>query len=432
MGLTAVVILILANAFFVAGEFAIVAVERSTVERRAREGDRRARRILNSLRNLSFELSGAQLGITITSLVLGAIAEPTLAAALTPLFGVFDFMSEGTTLALSVAMAFVLATTAQMVFGELVPKNLTISRPYRSAVLFGIPMQIVNRAVRPLILFLNNSADWTVRRFGIEPRAELAGVRSMEELELMIRSSGEEGRLDDEEMELLTRAITFTEKVAAEAMIPRVNVVAINRHQPISELRQIAQETGHSRFPVYGLDLDEIVGIVHVKDTIGIPASRRALTPVEEIAEPGLRIPAASRLEYLLTQLQTQGRGMAMVIDEYGGTAGIITIEDLLEEIFGEIEDEYDEAAGGVTESEQVDLLSGLLHRHDVEERIGYEWPEGHYETLGGFLVASIGRFPEEGEVIAVGDLAFEVLRMEGHRVDHVRVIKTRPSGGQS
>jgi len=432
LGLTAVVILILANAFFVAGEFAIVAVERSTVERRAREGDRRARRILNSLRNLSFELSGAQLGITITSLVLGAIAEPTLAAALTPLFGVFDFMSEGTTLALSVAMAFVLATTAQMVFGELVPKNLTISRPYRSAVLFGIPMQIVNRAVRPLILFLNNSADWTVRRFGIEPRAELAGVRSMEELELMIRSSGEEGRLDDEEMELLTRAITFTEKVAAEAMIPRVNVVAINRHQPISELRQIAQETGHSRFPVYGLDLDEIVGIVHVKDTIGIPASRRALTPVEEIAEPGLRIPAASRLEYLLTQLQTQGRGMAMVIDEYGGTAGIITIEDLLEEIFGEIEDEYDEAAGGVTESEQVDLLSGLLHRHDVEERIGYEWPEGHYETLGGFLVASIGRFPEEGEVIAVGDLAFEVLRMEGHRVDHVRVIKTRPSGGQS
>ena len=432
MGLTAVVILILANAFFVAGEFAIVAVERSTVERRAREGDRRARRILNSLRNLSFELSGAQLGITITSLVLGAIAEPTLAAVLTPLFGVFDFMSEGTTLALSVAIAFVLATTAQMVFGELVPKNLTISRPYRSAVLFGIPMQIVNRAVRPLILFLNNSADWTVRRFGIEPRADLAGVRSMEELELMIRSSGEEGRLDDEEMELLTRAITFTEKVAAEAMIPRVNVVAINRHQPISELRQIAQETGHSRFPVYGLDLDEIVGIVHVKDTIGIPASRRALTPVEEIAEPGLRIPAASRLEYLLTQLQTQGRGMAMVIDEYGGTAGIITIEDLLEEIFGEIEDEYDEAASGVTESEQVDLLSGLLHRHDVEERIGYEWPEGHYETLGGFLVASIGRFPEEGEVIAVGDFAFEVLRMEGHRVDQVRVIKTRHSGEQS
>jgi CBS domain containing-hemolysin-like protein len=430
--LAAVVILILANAFFVAGEFAIVAVERSTVERQAREGDKRARRILGSLRNLSFELSGAQLGITITSLVLGAIAEPTIAEVLIPLIGEVGFLGEGTTLAVSVAIAFVLATMAQMVFGELVPKNLAISNPYRSAALFVIPMQMVNRAVRPLILFLNNAADWTVRKLGIEPRADLAGVRSMEELELMIRSSGEEGRLDDEEMELLTRAITFTEKVAAEAMIPRVNVVAINRHQPISELRQIARETGHSRFPVYGLDVDEIVGIVHVKDTIGIPASRRALTPVEEIAEPGLRVPAASRLEYLLTQLQTQGQGMAMVIDEYGGTAGIITIEDLLEEIFGEIEDEYDEANRDVAESEQVDVLSGLLHRHDVEERIGYEWPEGHYETLGGFLVASLGRFPEEGEVVSVGELAFEVLQMDGHRIDQVRVVKTRTMGQQS
>jgi CBS domain containing-hemolysin-like protein len=426
LGLAAVVILILANAFFVAGEFAIVAVERSSVERRAREGDRQARRIINSLRNLSFELSGAQLGITVTSLVLGAIAEPTIAGVLTPLIGDLGFMTEATTLAVSVGIAFVLATTAQMVFGELVPKNLAISRPYRSAVLFGIPMQMVNRVVRPLILFLNSSADWTVRRLGIEPRAELAGVRSMEELELMIRSSGEEGQLDDEEMELLTRAITFTEKVAAEAMVPRVNVVAINRHQPITELRQIAKETGHSRFPVYGLDLDEIVGIVHVKDTIGIPAPKRALTPVEEIAESGLRVPAASRLEYLLAQLQTQGRGMAMVIDEYGGTAGVITIEDLLEEIFGDIEDEYDETEGSISEPEQVDVLSGLLHRHDVEERIGYEWPEGHYETLGGFLVATIGRFPEVGEVISVAGLAFEVLEMDGHRIDRVRVIRTR------
>lgn len=405
-----------------------MAVERSSVERRARDDERTARRILHSLRNLSFELSGAQLGITVTSLILGFVAEPTIAAAIEPLFGGMGFLTEATALAISLFIAFVLATTGQMVFGELVPKNLAISRPYRSAVLFGIPMQVVNRAVRPLILFLNNSADWTVRRLGIEPRAELAGVRSMEELELMIRSSGEEGQLDDEELELLTRALTFTEKVAAEAMIPRVNVVAINRHQPISELRQISQETGHSRFPVYGLDLDEIVGIVHVKDTIGIPTSRRALTPVEEISQPGLQVPAASRLEYLLTQLQSEGRGMAMVIDEYGGTAGIITIEDLLEEIFGDIEDEYDESGTLGPEPEQLDVLSGLAHRHDVEERIGFEWPEGHYETLGGFLVAVLGRFPQVGETIAVGDLAFQVVEMDGHRVDQVRVIRTAPT----
>lgn len=429
LGLAAVVILILANAFFVAGEFSIVAVERASVERRAREGDRPAQRILNSLRNLSFELSGAQLGITVTSLVLGYVAEPTIASALSPLIDGLGFLTEATTLAVSVGIAFVLATMAQMVFGELVPKNMAISSPYRSAVWFGIPMQIVNRALRPLILLLNNSADWTVRRLGIEPRAELSGVRSMEELELMIRSSGEEGQLDDEELELLTRAITFTEKVAAEAMVPRVNVVAINRHQPISELRQMSEETGHSRFPVYGLDLDEVVGIVHVKDTLGISEAQRALTPVEEIAQPGLQVPAASRLEYLLGQLQSQGRGMAMVIDEYGGTAGLITIEDLLEEIFGEIEDEYDETADTGPEAEHLDVLSGLLHRHDVEERIGYEWPEGHYETLGGFLVATLGRFPRVGDVIPAGPLAFEVLEMDGYRVDQVRVIRTAPQG---
>ncbi len=430
--MAAVVFLILANGFFVAGEFAIVAVERSSVQRKAREGDRTARRILKSLRNLSFELSGAQLGITVTSLVLGAIAEPTLAAALTPLIGGLGAFTDATSLAVSVAIAFTLATMAQMVFGELVPKNLAISRPYRSAVLFGNPMQMINRALRPLILFLNNSADWTVRKLGIEPRAELAGVRSMEELELMIRSSGEEGRLDDEEMELLTRAITFTEKVAAEAMIPRVNVVAINRHQPISELRQMALATGHSRFPVYGLDLDEIVGIAHVKDTIGISPSQRALTPVEEIAQPGLQVPEASRLEYLLTRLQTEGRGMAMVIDEYGGTAGIITIEDVLEEIFGDIEDEYDEEASSPAITDQVDVLSGLLNRHDVEERIGFEWPEGHYETLGGFLVAILGRFPEVGEVVPAGVFAFEVLEMDGHRVDRVRAIRLTGRPGDS
>jgi CBS domain containing-hemolysin-like protein len=424
-----VALLILANAFFVAGEFAIVAVERSQVEIRARAGDRRARRILHSLRHLSFELSGAQLGITITSLVLGFIAEPTIAELLRPALDGLPFLPEGSTLAVSVALALFVATTTQMVFGELVPKNLAIARPYRSAVRFGIPMQLVNRIWRRVVLFLNAAADWTVRRLGIEPRAELAGVRSMEELELMIRSSGEEGRLDDDEMELLTRAITFTEKVAAEAMIPRVNTVALSRHAPISELRRESANTGHSRFPVFGDDLDDIVGVVHVKDTMGIPASERALTTVERITKPGLRAPESSRLEDLLAQLQAEGQGMAVVIDEYGGTAGIITIEDLLEEIFGEIEDEYDVGTAPVAASNEVGILSGLLDRHDVAEHTGFEWPEGHYETLGGFLVAALGRFPEAGEIIHADGTTFQVLAMDGYRVDQVRVTRRADEG---
>ena len=420
----AVVLLILANAFFVAGEFAIVAVDRSLVERRAQEGDRAAQRILASLRNLSFELSGAQLGITVTSLVLGAIAEPTVASVLEPLIQAIPFVPAQSSLAVSLVLALVLATATQMVFGELVPKNFAIARPYRSAVWFAIPMQVVNRILRWLILFLNNSANWTVRRLGIEPREELAGVRSMEELELMIRSSGEEGRLDDQELELLTRAITFTEKVAADAMVPRVSVVGLSRHDSIAELRRTSAATGHSRFPVFDEDLDDIIGIVHVKDSIAVAEPRISVTPVAEIAQPALQVPESSSLEYLLSELQTAGRGMAVVVDEYGGTAGIVTIEDLLEEIFGEIEDEYDPETRTEADKEELEVLSGLLHRHEVEELVGFEWAEGRYETLGGFLVSRLGRFPQVGEVIRVGDSSFEVLSMDGHRVDQVRVTR--------
>lgn len=414
----------LLNAFFVAGEFAIVSVERSSVERKSLAGDKTAGRILRSLRNLSFELSGAQLGITVTSLILGAIAEPTLAELLEPLVDAIPGLEASSTPAIALTVALILATGGQMVFGELVPKNLAISRPYLSAVWFGVPMQMVNRLIRPLIVFLNRAADWTVRRLGIEPREELAGVRSMEELELMIRSSGEEGWLDNEELELLTRALTFTEKAATDAMIPRVNVVALDRHDSVAELRRVSQATGHSRFPVYDGDLDEVIGIAHIKDTVDVPDARLSITAVAEIAQPALEVPETGPLEYVLGELRTTGKGMAIVVDEYGGTAGIVTVEDLLEEIFGDIEDEYDEEPQPDPEPSDVTVISGLLHRHEVEELIGYEWPEGRYETLGGFIVAQNGRFPTVGDVVYTEDFAFEVVAMDGLRVDQVRATR--------
>ena len=426
--MAAVVALILANAFFVAGEFAVVAVERSTVERRAKEGDRTAARILKSLKKLSFELSGAQLGITVTSLILGFIAEPAIAEVIRPLVERVPAIPDQSALAISVVLALALATGTQMVFGELVPKNLAIARPYALAVRAGIPMQMVNRLLRPVILVLNASANWTVRRLGIEPREDLAGVRSMEELELMIRSSGAEGELDDAELELLTRAISFTEKIASDAMVPRVAVVGISRHDPIAELRRLARETGHSRFPVFAEDLDDIVGIAHVKDTYSVPPERRPIAPVAQIAEPALEVPETRPLDQVLGDLQSQGRGLAVVVDEYGGTAGIVTVEDLLEEIFGEIADEHDPEPAAAPTGSDGDALSGLLHRHEVEDLIGFQWPEGRYETLGGFLISRLGRFPRPGEVVWVGEWAFEVLSMDGHRVDTV-AVRAGPNG---
>jgi CBS domain containing-hemolysin-like protein len=381
--------------------------------------------ILRSLRHLSFELSGAQLGITATSLVIGAIAEPTVATLIEPWLSGLDFIPESSVRAVSLVVALILATAATMVLGELVPKNLAIAKPYASAVWFGNPLQVVNGALRPVITFLNRAANWTVRRLGIEPREELAGVRSMEELELMIRYSGAEGHLDDDELELLTRAITFTEKVAADAMVPRVSVEGISRHDSIAELRRKSAATGHSRFPVFEEDLDDIIGVVHVKDSLDVPTSRIPLTPVSEITDPALKIPESATLETLLTELRSSRRGMAVVVDEYGGTAGVITIEDLLEEIFGEISDEYDRDIDDEATPEPAEVLSGLLHRHEVEELVGFEWPEGRYETLGGFLVASLGRFPNVGERVRVGEHLFEILSMDGHRVDQVRI--TRP-----
>ncbi|MDX1450634.1 MAG: hemolysin family protein, partial [Acidimicrobiia bacterium] len=259
--------LIAINGFFVAGEFALVAVNRSRVDRLAEEGDRRATRLRERLRDLSFELSGAQLGITITSLVLGAVAEPTVARVLEgPLSGV-GITREGVV----VGIALVIATVVQMVVGELFPKNVAIARPYPSSIRVGLPMATVNAVLRPIILLFNRSANWTVRRFGIEPRDELAGLRSLQELELIVRASSEEGQLDEAETTILTRAIAFVEKDAADAMIPRVSVDGVTAETTVAALRDLANRTGHSRFPVYEGDLDSVVGVVHVKDTFAVP-----------------------------------------------------------------------------------------------------------------------------------------------------------------
>ena len=413
-----------------AGEFSLVVIERSRVERDAQEGDGRARRILASLHNLSFELSGAQLGITVTSLVLGAIAEPTIAELLEPVVDGLPLVTAESSVTVALVLALILATFGSMVFGELVPKNYAIARPYRSAALFGIPMQWVNRALRPLILFLNGAANWTVRRLGIEPREELAGVRSMEELRLMIRSSGEAGRLGEGEMELLTRAIGFTEKTVAEVMVPRAGVTGISGSDSIAVLRRVSRETGYSRFPVYGAGPDDVIGIVHVKDSLAVPAAERAVTPVAKITQPALAVPETLPLMELLADLQREGRGMAVVIDEHGGVAGIATVEDLLEEIVGEIADEHDLEPTAASSAAAAEGLSGLLHRQEVEELTGFAWPEGRYLTLGGFLVAALGRFPGAGEVIREGDWVFEITAMEGHRVDRV-IVHRAPFAGE-
>ena len=401
-------------------------VERSRVFSLAEEGDRKARRILGGLSKLSFHLSGAQLGITLSSLILGLIAEPALGRFAEPLLDWLG-VSEGNTPTITVILALSVATAAQLVFGELIPKNLAITYPYQTSVRVGVPLLWLNNILSPITKTLNAAANWTLRALGIEPVEELAGVRSLEELELIIRASGEKGELSDDELSLLTRSIAFTENLTSDVMVPRVRVVGLSATATVANLQATAVESGHSRFPVYSESLDDIIGVAHVKDSLRVPPSERASSPITDHMRPAVVIPETQPIETVLFELRTKGSGMAIVADEYGGTAGILTSEDLLEEIFGEIEDEHDT----VPSKDQGDLeaLSGLLHRHEVEELTGMEWPEGRYETLGGYVTALLGRNAQVGDVVEPDGWRLEVIAVDNFRVDRVRVTKGGGSG---
>lgn len=345
------------------------------------------------------------------------MVEQTLGPVVEPLINWLPF-TEAALPGITVGVALALGTSLQLVFGELVPKNLAITYPYPTAMRIGIPMLVVNSFLSPIIRVLNTSANYAVKLMGLEPREELAGVRSIEELELIIRASGEGGLLSDDELGLLTRSIAFGENLTSDVMVPRVQVIGLASGATVADMQRASVESGHSRFPVYGVDLDEILGVAHVKDSLRIPPDMRDTEPITDHMRPALVIPDSQPLDTVLFELRTRGSGMAIVTDEYGGTAGIVTSEDLLEEIVGEIRDEYDEEAALSPTGE----LSGLLHRHEVEAAVGFEWPEGRYETLGGLVTAELERLPEIGDLVEISGWTFEVTEVEGFRVDRVKV----------
>lgn len=430
LGLAAVVALILLNGFFVAGEFAMLAASRNRLEQLAGEGDRRAQRTREALRDISFHLSGAQLGISVASLLLGFITEPTIGRAIEPLVQATG-VPEQSSLAVSVALALGLATAAQMVVGELVPKNVAIVRPVRLALIFVPPLMLWNALFKPVIHLLNSAANLTVRAFGVEPTNELAGVRSLEELELLIRSSRDEGSLPEEEFSFLRRSITFGNKVAADALVPRTSVKALPGDATVGDLSALAADTGFSRFPVSGASLDDILGVAHIKDTYAIPIEGRAAAPVTAVLKDALIVPESRELESLLVEMQRERQQMAVVIDEHGGTEGILTIEDVIEEIVGDIEDEHDPGPPSqlTAPPEGVHVVSGMLHPDEVREATGFAIPEGDYDTLAGFLLTLLDHLPEKGEHAFYEGWELKVIDMDRRRI--ARVLLVAPRGEQ-
>lgn len=403
-----------------------MAVDRHRVALDAERGSIRAKATSTALRRLSFHLSGAQLGITVTSLVIGFIAEPTIATALKPMIG--DVVGAGRASWVSILVALFVATLVSMIIGELVPKSIAIARPRPTAYALAAPMVLITRILQPVISVLNGAANWTVRRFGIEPQEELTAVRSLRELELLIRSSGEQGTLEPDAFTLLTRSIRFGEKDAADALVPRGSVRSVSVDDTVEALAAAAIRTGHSRFPVVGADLDDVRGVVHVKDVYRVPFADRAATPVAAVMAEPFVVPETRDLTDLLADLRRKGMHLAVVVDEHGGTAGIITLEDVLEEIVGEIDDEHDRPAHRLTSVERPGewLLEGSLHPDEVFDASRFRMPEGDYETLAGFALDRLGRVPEPGDQFTYDEWVVEVAAMDRHRIAGLR-LRFRP-----
>ena len=425
--LAAFVLLTAGNAFFVAAEFGLVTVDRAEIATRSKAGDRRARTVQHALHELSFQLSGTQLGITLTALLTGYLAEPALFRLFTPLI---EPIAGETTETITHAIALILATLLSMLFGELVPKNAALARPMRAALLTAAPLRTFSKLFKWLIGALNGSANWLVRRIGIEPQEELASARSPEELGLLAAISARAGALPAETATLLRRTIRFGEKRAAKAMTPRVDVVGLKTSASVADLIAVARETGHTRFPVYENTIDLVIGVVGVPDALGVPPERRASTRVASIAKEPVYVPESLGLDKVLAALRAADADLAIVVDEYGGTDGMVTVEDLIEELVGEIADEYDvEPAQTSTEEltapdgEKTYVVDGLLREDELMEQTGFALPEGPYETLAGFLLARLGHIPVVGESYECGGWEFTVMAVDRHRIEQVRLV---------
>ena len=417
IGLVAIAFLIAANAAFVAAEFGLVMVSRSALQRMAEEGDRRAGRVLQSVRNLSFHLSGAQFGITWSSLAVGAIIEPTVGVPLSDLVTHVPFMPQASALEVSIAVALVIATAVQMVVGELIPKNVAIALPMRTAFLFILPLRLHNMLLKPLIGFLNGSANALLRMVGVQPREELSGIRSLTELDLLIQSSLTEREFDVESFRLLRRSIAFGSRIAREVMVPHIEVKGIQKDSSLDALAKLAGETGFSRFPVYVEILDDASNVVHIKAILSVPPARRASTKVAAVMQPALVIPETVRLRPLLARMRKEASHMALVSDEYGSLAGIVTLDDILEQVVGELSDRQAQ----ITTADGDIVVSGDTGLGELEE-MGVSLPEGAYDTIAGFILSTLGRFPEAGERIAHESWIFEVAEATPHRITRVRI----------
>jgi CBS domain containing-hemolysin-like protein len=418
-------LLTVGTGFFVASEFSLVNLTRSDLESRAARGEKNLGLTIGALKVTSTHLSSAQLGITLTTLLTGYTMQPAISSLLVAPLTAIGW-SKGVITVVASITAVVIATLVSMIIGELVPKNFALALPLPTAKVV-IPFQVGFTTVfRPFVTLLNNTANLILRAVGIEPKEELSSARTAEELRSLVRRSATEGSLDRDTATLLARTLVFSEHIAADVMTPRPRVSSVERSDPAQTVLELARNTGFSRFPVVDDGIDDVVGLVHVKQAMAVPRGRRTDVPVSALQTEALRVPETMKLDILLGELRGRGYQMAVVVDEYGGTAGVVTLEDLVEELVGEVSDEHDRTRAGVVRSRDWLTFPGILRPDELLERADVVVPDdGPYETVGGFIMSELGRLPLVGDVVAINGGQFRVERMDGRRIDRVRYTPT-------
>ncbi|SDS99336.1 hemolysin family protein [Microlunatus soli] len=417
------VLLTFGTGVFVAAEFALVNLDRADLESRRDRGESGLGPTIKALRITSTHLSGAQLGITLTTLLTGYTFEPALSELITPALAATP-LPDGSVGAVATVIGVLLATIGSMVVGELIPKNFAISVPVRAAKLV-VPLQAAFTTVfKPLVLLLNTSANAIVRALGVEPQEELSGARTAEELSSLVRRSATEGTLESEQAALLGRSLQFAERVAEDVMTPRVRLETVRRNDTAQSVIELTRETGISRYPVQGSDIDDIVGLVHVKNAYAIPPTERRTVRVAQLMTEPLRVPDTIGVGLLLPQLRHAPLQSAIVADEYGGTAGLTTIEDLIEELIGDVVDEHDsESPRVVAEGEDL-IIDASLRPDELRGASGVDVPEGSdYETVAGFVTGELGRLAEPGDEVRIDTGTLRVIAVEERRIDRLRYI---------
>lgn len=433
LGLLAVFVLTLGTGYFVAQEFAYVAADRLALAREAEAGDKRAARALKVLERLSFMLSGAQLGITVTGLVVGFLAEPSVSALLRPVLEGAG-LSGAAVSAVSVVLAFVLATVLQMVIGELAPKNLALAVPERLAKALAPSTLLYLRIVGPVVHVFDGAANRLLRRIGIEPVEELHHGATLEELSHLIGESHEQGHLPAATAELVDHAVEFSERTLGQVMVPRADAVFVHQDATATEAVGLIARHGHSNYPVFGHHPDDIAGVLGVRELMRLPEDRFAGTSAGAVSRSPLLLPDTLPLPDAVARMRERDDEFAVVLDEHGGVAGIVTYEDIAEELVGDIADESDTVVHLAVADGDGWLVDAGRRLDEIEAATGVALPEeDDYDTVAGLIIDRLGRFPAIGDRLTVDGVRLDVLTLDRHVPERVRLTPVeRPAAEEA